>query len=366
MTESSKESLSTHTHAHTGSTCWKSPSNIALVKYWGKRPPQLPQNPSLSFTLDHSYTQTQISWSPRDSAPSWIDFSFEGQANKTFSLRVEKFVRRIAQDYPILDELQLSIDSKNTFPHSSGIASSASAMSALALGICDLLDQLQIASTDPVLNQMNFHQRASFYSRLGSGSACRSIYPKAALWGAVSENLGSDLWAEPMETFLHPNFNHYQDAILIVDGSSKAVSSSAGHQLMENHAYRDIRFADARQNIIRLMDILKAGDYDAFITLVEAEAMQLHALMMTSDPGYILIKPNTLHIIEKVKQFRQDQQIPICYTLDAGPNVHLLYPENYKTQVHDWIADQLLPYTVEGQWIPDEMGLGSQKINPMG
>ena len=145
--------------------------------------------------------------------------------------------------------------------------------------------------------------KASYFSRLASGSAARSVFPKMALWGTTNYFKGSsDEYAVSLENDIHPVFTTYHDSILIVSGETKSVSSRAGHALMEGNPYAPARYAQANENIKNLLKALKGGDLDTFINITESEALQLHALMMCSNPSYILMKPNTLRIIEIIRQ----------------------------------------------------------------
>jgi diphosphomevalonate decarboxylase len=101
---------------------------------------------------------------------------------------------------------------------------------------------------------------------------------------------------------------------------------------------------------------------ETFINIIESEALQLHALMMCSNPSFILMKPNTLRIIEEVRRFRSETNIPLCFTLDAGPNVHLLYPENEAEKVEKFIKNELVTYCNQGRWIADHVGDGPKKL----
>lgn len=123
---------------------WRSPSNIALVKYWGKHGIQLPRNSSISFTLSNAYSETSIEFTKKntDNNKIEIDFLFEGKKNEAFQKRIEKFLNSIVSHFPFITSLNLQISSTNSFPHSTGIASSASAMSALALGLCSIENEL--------------------------------------------------------------------------------------------------------------------------------------------------------------------------------------------------------------------------------
>ncbi|GAA5221789.1 diphosphomevalonate decarboxylase [Membranihabitans marinus] len=345
-----------------GTTQWESPSNIALVKYWGKMGNQIPRNPSVSFTLQNCVTRTQIDWFEKKGNSSELDFYFEGKLKPSFGQRIQKLIATIAEQNTVLNQYSFRISSTNTFPHSSGIASSASAMSACAAGIIDMLRQIREAQDSNPWDEDYFKQQISFYSRLGSGSACRSIYPNAALWGEVSPDLGSNLWATPLDHLLHDDFRQYQDAIVIVDDSTKSVSSTMGHGLMNQHVFSKIRFEEGLRNTETMLNILRTGDISSFIDIVEREALQLHAMMMTSNPSYILIKPNTLAIIEKIRQYRQDSNVPLCFTLDAGPNVHILYPFAFRDKVKEFIETEIIELNPKMNWIADEMGLGTKQI----
>src|SRR5690606_37774290 len=104
------------------------------------------------------------------------------------------------------------------------------------------------------------------------------------------------------------------------------------------------------------------GNLDAFIKIVESESLSLHAMMMTSMPYFILMKPNTLEIINRIWSFRKDTESKVCFILDAGANVHVLYPEIEKTQVYDFIKKELLVYCQNANYICDQIGNGAKKL----
>lgn len=340
---------------------WKSPSNIALVKYWGKYGTQLPQNPSVSFTLSEATTTTKISLSAKQSTNEIeLDFTFEGHKNIGFATRIEKFLTYLkTTHFPFLGEYSLFIESSNTFPHSSGIASSASGMSALALGLCSLEEMVQGKNAD----KDAFFQKASYISRLGSGSACRSLYPVMSVWGKNdSLPFASDEYGVGIADQVHELFHTFHDDILIVSAKEKSVSSTAGHHLMEKNPYAQVRYAQANNQLGTLLDALKRGDLDTFGSITEAEALTLHALMMASTPAFILMKEGSLKIIEKVKAFRAETKIPLYFTLDAGPNVHLLYPHACFKDVDHFIQSELLQHCANNTMIRDHVGLGPQRL----
>lgn len=331
----------------------ESPSNIALVKYWGKFANQIPANPSISFTLNQCKSITSIAFEKKHANGNFsFDFYFEGEKKPTFEGKLNTFYERISPYIPFLKDYHFIIKSENTFPHSSGIASSASAMSALAGCLMEM--ERQMLPTDQNL----FLDKASFLARLGSGSACRSIAGPAMIWGK-HENTpnSSDLYAIGFNN-LHSNFNNFQDTILLVDKGEKQVSSTVGHDLMNYHPFAKNRFEQAHLNLDEMKQSLSNGDYDKFIHFTESEALTLHAMMMTSSPYFILMKPNTLEIINQIWMFRREKNIPLCFTLDAGANVHLLYPENYKIEVLDFITNCLSLYCQNNQYICDNIGYG--------
>ena len=332
---------------------WSSPSNIALVKYWGKRGKQLPRNPSISFTLSECRSETFVSFEKADSFG--FKFFFEGQENPAFGAKIEKFLLDDQAFFPFINQLHLTVESRNTFPHSSGIASSASSMSAFVMCLMEMESRFVGKEIDL--------QKASYFSRLASGSAARSVFPKMALWGATPYyEDSSDEYAVSLENDIHPVFKTYRDSILIVSGETKSVSSRAGHALMVGNPYAPARYAKANENIKDLLATLKSGDLDTFINITESEALQLHALMMCSNPSYILMKPNTLNLINEIRDFRKETKIPLCFTLDAGPNVHLLYPENEADNVDGFIRNVLSSYCAGGRWIADHVGDGPKKL----
>lgn len=337
-----------------GHVKWQSPSNIALIKYWGKREKQLPQNPSISFTLSRCRTETAATFSK--SSDFKLHFRFEGKENPAFAAKIEKYILENLPLFPFLRQIDLHLESRNTFPHSSGIASSAASMSALALCLLDI-ERQAIGQAD-----IDF-RRASYCARLASGSACRSVFPSMAVWGATSAlSDSSDEYAIPFEALLHPVFKTYCDSILIVSDATKAVSSRAGHALMDSNPYAATRYQQAHANTENLIAALKTGDLDTFISITESEAMQLHALMMCSSPSFILIKPSTLLIIEEIRRFRAETKIPVCFTLDAGPNVHLLYPDSFSHEVERFIVNILETYCTGTKWIADHVGDGPARL----
>lgn len=342
-----------------GAFTWSSPSNIALVKYWGKKKDQIPENPSISFTLDYCKTTTKLSFSKKENNDGFsFDVFLDDEKKDDFKPKIETFFKRIENYMPFLKEFYFKIETSNSFPHSSGIASSASGMSALALCLMSLEKELS-----GTVSEALFIQKASFLARLGSGSACRSLEGDLVVWGKHDEVDGSsDLFGVKYPFEVHENFKNYHDTILLVDKGEKQVSSTVGHNLMHGHPFAKQRFEQANKNLSNMISILKTGDLNAFIGLVESEALTLHAMMMTSMPYFILMKPNTLEVINKIWAFRASTGSKVCFTLDAGANVHVLYPENEADSIQEFIKNELVSYCQKGEYINDKIGFGARLI----
>ncbi len=330
------------------------PSNIAIVKYWGKKEIQLPVNPSISFTLKNALTKTQVFYKHNTSQNKVsFQFLFNETPNKVFEKKLITFFDRIEHMVPWIKHYHFDIHSTNTFPHSSGIASSASSYAALALFIKEL--------HKIVTGTIMYDKDCSNIARIGSGSASRSIYGGWNTWGkSESYPESNDNYAININNTIHPNFNNIIDSILIVSNTSKKVSSTVGHQLMENHPYKEGRIHQANENTAKLAETLSQGDWNTFIEICELEALSLHGLMMSSTPSYTLLEPNSLAIIQKIREFREETGLQLGFTIDAGPNIHVLYPSLNKIEIQEFINSQLKPLCHKQTVIHDEIGEGPQ------
>ena len=309
------------------------------------------------MTLSQAYSQTKVAYQYQDSkAQPSVAFTFEGKPQAAFEEKIKKYLSNIQDVFPLVSQLNLKIDSHNTFPHSSGIASSASSMSALAMCLAEIKQSLLGQA------QMDLRQ-ASELSRLGSGSASRSIYGPIAIWGkneTVKE--GSDKYAIPYSEDIDPIFNDYHDDILIVSKAEKSVSSRAGHTLMIDNPYAQNRFDQAHRHLSEIISAMQSGDLEKFGTIVEKEALTLHALMMASDPPYILMEPETITLVRMIQAYRKETKVPVYLTLDAGPNIHMLYPHAYASKVAELKAE-LKKHCAEETIIEDQVGTGPKKVN---
>ena len=194
---------------------WTAPSNIAIVKYWGKLENQIPQNPSISLTLNESITTTSLSLKPKSNTNSNLKFEFEWETNKAFEDKTSAFFKKIDKYFPFILNHDIEIKSKNNFPHSSGIASSASSMAALSACLVDFEKMNNSEMSDDF-----FYKKASFISRIGSGSASRSIYGPVVIWGeSKAYKTSNDLFEYEIRLFLSNNLNYNKIMSLFCDVS---------------------------------------------------------------------------------------------------------------------------------------------------
>ena len=327
------------------------PSNIALIKYWGKYDNQIPANPSISYTLNLCRTNTTMEFNAGE--PFSVQTFLSGKKEDKFAAKIQKYFRSIEEYLPWILKGSYVIYTENTFPHSSGIASSASGFGAVAKCLMNLDAQFSGRG-----GEEQFCRKASFLARLGSGSACRSLYDGMVVWGETAEVEGSsDLYAVryPNDD-IHDSFRKFNDWVLLIHEGEKSVSSTVGHGLMNTNPYAARRFQEAHENFAKLKRILKNGDMEAFIKLVEHEALTLHAMMMMSDPSFILMKAGTVEVINRIWEFRKETGFPLFFTLDAGANVHLLFPsDQYEERIRTFIIKELMQYTQKNGMVKDVM-----------
>jgi len=328
-----------------------SPSNIAIVKYWGKYDNQIPANPSISYTLSRCRTNTNIEFFADEEFS--VETFLSGKIEEKFSEKIKKYFKNIEPFFPWILKGKYIIKTENTFPHSSGIASSASGFSVIAKCLMNLDENFTYNK-----DKEKYSKKASFVARLGSGSACRSLYDGLVLWGKTDVLEGSsDLYAiKYPEDSVHEVFRDFNDWILLINEGEKSISSSLGHDLMKNHPYSKIRFERANTNLSDLKKVFKTGDLEEFIRITEHEALSLHSMMMMSNPAFILMKPRTLEAINKIWEFRKNTGLPLFFTLDAGANIHLLFPNIEGSDfVKDFVDKELINFTQSGNIVKDEI-----------
>ncbi len=332
-------------------TTWSAPSNIALIKYWGKKEFQYPLNPSLSFSLKNCFSKTSLQIQEKDELN--VIYYFDNEINTKFQNRVYKFIKMLASEYPQLENKEYIFNSTNTFPHSTGIASSASSFASIALCLNDFLSKL-----DESGSSFSF-EKSSEFARKASGSASRSLYKNYSVWGNtdILSEANNDFAVEYMD--FHPNFGQLYDTVLIVGNNPKKISSSDGHEEFSQSLYKETRIKSANNNFNNLIYALKTGDKKTFSKIIIDEAHSLHAMMMLSPKPYMLMKPNTIAVINLIEDLRENFP-EISYTMDAGPNIHLIYfPEHL--EIVKKFTEKLKEMNLVINFIDDKIGNGPVK-----
>ncbi|MDE2855010.1 MAG: diphosphomevalonate decarboxylase [Chloroflexota bacterium] len=280
-------------------------SNIAFVKYWGNRDHslRLPANSSISMNLSALHTTTIVDWNRRLDADL---LTINGKAAGEGALRrvrehLDVLRRRFGMD------AFASVASRNNFPMGTGIASSASAFAALT-----------VAAAAAARFELT-EREMSALARLGSGSAARSVPAGYVEWLA-----GSSHETSFAEAFAPPQHWDLVDVIAIVSREHKHVGSSAGHKTAASSALQPARVASTRARIDAVKQSIMRRDFDRFASIVEEDSNLMHAVMMTSRPPLLYWEPLSLMIMKAVRRWRQQEGKAVCYTLDAGPNVHCI------------------------------------------
>ncbi len=278
--------------------------NIALIKYWGNLDHELrlPANSSLSMTLGDLETRTTVHFDDRLDADEIIIDAVP--APKTASRRVRTHLDRIRRIAGI--ETYAVVESRSTFPSGAGIASSASAFAALTLAAVTACG-LQLDA-----------RALSRLARQGSGSASRSMFGGFVIWHAGESDAES--YAEKIA-----GKDHWPliDLIAVVDAGQKMVGSTEGHRLAETSPLQKARVADTPRRIEICRQAIAHRDFSALASIVEQDSNMMHAVMMTSDPSLLYWTAATIEIMKAVTRLRSDG-LDVCYTIDAGPNVHCI------------------------------------------
>ncbi len=287
--------------------------NIAFIKYWGDKDSQLriPANGSISMNLDNLITRTIVSFDP---ALTSDELQLDGEIVSGLPCeRVSKFLDHVRQMAGILDHAK--VESENNFPTGSGIASSASAFAALSLA----------ASTAAGLHLGE--KELSRLARRGSGSACRSVPG-----GFVEWQVGKDDASSYAVSIAPPDHWELNDCIAVVSHEHKDTGSSQGHLLADSSLLQSVRVGDTSRRLDICRQAILTRDFNAFAEIVELDSSLMHAVMMTSQPRLLYWQPATLAVMQAVVEWRS-KGIPVCFTIDAGPNVHVLTPGDFSSSV---------------------------------
>lgn len=295
----------------------RAPVNIALSKYWGKREPilNLPTNSSVSISLPELGTETDISILSSEQTRHDV-ISLNGQnlsQTHPFSLRVSDFLNHFRQD----EDTFFKVDTLNTVPTAAGLASSASGYAALVLALDDLFGwQLE-------------PRALSLLARLGSGSASRSVYSGFAIWHQGQQDDGLDSFAEPIDI----TWPEFCVGLLEIDIKEKSVGSSAGmQQTVETCALYQAWPEQANKDVLTISEAIQNKDFATLGKTAEHNALSMHATMIATWPPIVYWQPESVAAMQKIWQLRE-QDINVYFTMDAGPNLKLLFLEAEKPAI---------------------------------
>lgn len=279
-------------------------TNVALIKYWGKRNDTLllPANSSLSLTVDQFYTTTSLEW---DNSLQKDQFILNGQELEDD--KVSRFLTIMREKFHI--NAYAAISSENHVPTAAGLASSASAFAALAL------------AGSAAAGRNDTSQYLSKLARLGSGSATRSLYGDLVIWEKGKREDGEDSFAKPFKSELT---NDLAIVVAVVSDKTKKVSSRQGMQATVNSSpYFPIWIKEAEKDLIAMKQAFLANDFIKVGEITEHNAMKMHATTLGVNPPFTYFKPKSLEVMDKVRELRL-QGIAAYFTMDAGPNVKVL------------------------------------------
>ncbi|MEP6985221.1 MAG: diphosphomevalonate decarboxylase [Chloroflexota bacterium] len=291
-------------------------ANIAFIKYWGNRNEdlRLPENSSLSMNLDGLFTETTVIWDDTQLVDQLI-LNGQSQEGQPF-LRVAKHLKELRQYVPSLPQ-HATVISRNNFPMGAGIASSASSFAALTVAA--------IGAAGITLPE---HELSSL-ARLGSGSASRSIPTGFAEW-----HQGEDHESSYAESIASPDHWDLVDVIVVVSDSHKKVGSTEGHQSAHTSDLQPGRLMHVNERLEVCKSALLNRDFLTFAEVVEEDSNLMHSVMMTSRPPLFYWQPASIGVMQEVKHWRKEG-LQVCYTLDAGPNVHCICIRKDVPQVID-------------------------------
>lgn len=288
------------------------PSNIAFIKYWGKKDEKLrlPVNGNISMNLSNLLTTTTVEFSLRFKEDRVV---INNKIDYREASRVIKHLDLIRKRANIF--LKAKVVSNNNFPEETGLSSSASGFAALTLA----------ASKAAGLNLDE--KELSILARFGSGSACRSITDGFVEW------LDGDSSETSYAKSLYP-FNYWAiiDIVAIVSQEKKDISSTDGQKFASTSPFFQTRLNNINEKIIRLKKALETKNFTEFGQIIENEALELHAIMLTSTPSLIYWRPATLELMKLVKKWRREG-LEVYFTVNTGQDIHLIIEEKNTGQL---------------------------------
>lgn len=279
------------------------PSNIAFIKYWGKKDEELrlPANGSISVNLSNLTTTTTVEFRKNLKAD---DITINEKKDRKKGERVIRHLERIRTIAKISTKAKAI--SRNNFPTAGGLASSASGFAALT-----------VAGTKAAGLNLN-EKELSILARQGSGSTCRSIPDGFVEW------LDGDTSETSYAVSLYPpSFWDLSIVVVLAGSEEKSVLTSEGMRLVKSNPFYPVRLSNINRKIRELKQYMKKKDFEKFGMLVESEALELHAMALTSTPSIIYWQPLTMRVMKLVQEIRS-HYFPVYFTIDSGPHVCII------------------------------------------
>ncbi|EMF0322354.1 diphosphomevalonate decarboxylase [Enterococcus faecium] len=292
-------------------------TNIALIKYWGKKNEELilPMNNSLSLTLDAFYTETEVIFSDSYMVD---EFYLDG------TLQDEKATKKVSQFLDLFRKeaglsLKASVISQNFVPTAAGLASSASGLAALA-GACNTA--LKLGLDDLSLSR---------FARRGSGSACRSIFGGFVEWEKGHDDLSSYAKPVPSDSFE----DDLAMVFVLINDQKKEVSSRNGmRRTVETSSFYQGWLDSVEGDLYQLKQAIKTKDFQLLGETMERNGLKMHGTTLAAQPPFTYWTPDSLKAMDAVRQLRK-QGIPCYFTMDAGPNVKVLVENSHLSEVQE-------------------------------
>ncbi len=314
--------------------------NIAFIKYWGNADAsqRIPLNGSISMNLAGLETRTRVTFDPELEQDH---FTLNNREIRDQGLlRVSRFLDQVRQQAQVRNFAR--VESINTFPTGAGIASSAGAFAALAL------------AASRAAGLLLEEEALSRLARLGSGSACRSIPG-----GFVEWLPGNSPQTSYAETIAPPDHWELIDLVAVINREHKTTGSTPGHALAETSPIQDGRVDDAERRLNLCRRAILTKDFLTFASVVEQDCNLMHAVMLTSSPPLIYWEPETVSLIKAVQRWRSEGA-RVCYTIDAGPNVHVICPGEEASR----IKNRLIAFPGVKEVLESSPGGGAVLLDP--
>ncbi len=332
------------------------PSNIALIKYWGKSDASLnwPANDSLSMTLSQAKTTTTANVQPDAKTPDAHRMAFKTTGAGTIPVRdlgkTTRYLEWLRNEVRPFGSAEGALDilTHNSFPSSCGIASSASGFAALTIAAAAAwtgtknLDELhRLGITQDIL---------SAWARRGSGSACRSIHGGFVHWVR-----GEAPTAQKVSAVFSPDHWPLADLIVLIDRGAKSISSTEGHARAFTSPLMNVRMAGLGERLKDAAQAIEMRDLERLGTIIESEAIEMHSVMMTSHPRTDYFSAPTIAFIRWLRESRAAGNLAAWFTLDAGPNPHVICRPQDAAAINAMILDKFPGSTT----IHDQTGFGA-------